>query len=220
MTRGRLGRKGRVLGWALACGVALTAGCNIVAPVFYIVHGPEKVPAQHELDPERPTVVFVDDRANRLPRRAMRQTIGEAAQTALMERKAVIDMIDTRGAIAASNQDKAGQAMSIVDIGKAVNAEVVVYATVDAFTLSSDGQSYSPAATLRVKVIDVVADTRVWPEEKEGYVLSLAFPTRTQDVPRTATDVRRFEEETARLVGEALAQLFYKYERAQDAGQK
>ena len=220
MTRRQTTRRSRVLAWALAGSAAFFAGCNIVAPVFYIVHGPEKVPALHELDPKRPTVVFVDDRSNRLPRRALRLTIGESAQIALMKQEAVETMIDTRGAISASNQDRAGQAMSIVDIGKAVNAEVVVYATVDAFTLSTDGQSFSPSASLRVKVIDVVADQRVWPAEKEGHPLTLAFPTRSSDIPRTATEIRKYEDETARLVGESLAQLFYKYERTQDAGQK
>lgn len=199
---------------------AIPSGCNIVAPAYFILHGPEKVPALFELEPDRPTVIFVDDRANRLPRRAMRQTIGEAAQDVLLKQKALTNAIDTRGAIAASSQDRAGQTLSIVDIGKAVGAEIVVYATVDAFTLSTDGQSYSPAATLRVKVIDVVADSRVWPEEKEGHPLTLNFPTRTQDVPRTAAEIRKFEDETARLVGTSLAQIFYKYERAQDAGRQ
>lgn len=196
------------------------AGCNIVAPAYYIIHGPEKVAAQHELDPERPTVVFIDDRGNRLPRRAMRQTIGEAAQQALLNEKAVVDVIDTRGAMAASSQDRAGQAMSIVDIGKAVKADVVIYATVDAFTMSSDGQSYSPVASLRVKVIDVVADKRVWPAEKEGYPLTLTFPPRTSDVPKNAAELRVAEEEVGELVGLGLAQLFYKYERTQSAGRQ
>lgn len=209
-----------ILGLAAAALGTIPSGCNIVAPAYFIIHGPEKVPALYELEPDRPTVIFVDDRANRLPRRSMRQTIGEAAQDALLKQKALTNVIDTRGAIAASSQDRAGQTLSIVDIGKAVGAEVVVYATVDSFTLSTDGQSYSPAATLRVKVIDVVADSRVWPEDKEGHALALTFPTRTQDVPRTAAEIRKFEDETARLVGASLAQIFYKYERAQDAGRQ
>jgi hypothetical protein len=199
---------------------ALAPGCNIVAPAYFIIHGPEKVPALFELEQDRPTVIFVDDRSNRLPRRAMRQTIGEAAQEALLKAKAVASVIDTRGAIAASSQDKAGQTLSIVDIGKAVGAEVVIYATVDSFTLSTDGQSYSPAATLRVKVIDVAADARIWPDEREGHPLALTFPTRTQDVPRTASEIRKFEDETARLVGTSLAQMFYKFEKAQDASRQ
>lgn len=204
----------------LVAALVLITGCNIVAPAYMIIHGPEKVPAQHELEKERPTVIFIDDRANRLPRRTLRQTIGEAAQEALLKNKALTDVIDTRGALAVSNQDRAGQAMSIVDIGKAVKAEVVVYATVDAFTLSSDGQSFSPTATLRVKVIDVIADKRVWPEEKEGYPLALTFPTRVSDIPDTATEIRQREEETAILIGQSLAQLFHEYERAQDAGRQ
>lgn len=200
--------------------MAVAQGCNIVAPAAYIIHGPEKVPALYELDEERPTVVFIDDRGNRLPRRSMRQSIGEAVQQTLLSKKALKDVIDTRAALTVSNQDKAGQAMSIVDLGKAVKAEVVIYATVDGFTLSSDGQSYSPAAALRVKVIDVAADKRIWPDEPAGHPLTLNFPARTSDVPKTSAEVRAAEDELARLIGMSVAQLFYKYERAQDAGRK
>lgn len=211
---------GGVSALSIALGSAALAGCNIVAPAFYIVHGPEKVPAQFELDKERPTVVFVDDRANRLPRRTMRQTIGEAAQAALLSEKAVDDVIDTRGALSAASLDRAGQAISIVDIGKAVGAEVVIYAVVDGFTMSADGQSYSPEALLRVKVIDVTADKRVWPTEKEGHPLSLKFPPRTSDVPKTAAELRLAEEDVGRLVGLGLAQLFVEYERTKGAGRQ
>lgn len=205
---------------AVCVSVGMLSGCNIVAPAYYIIHGPEKVPAVHELDSKRPTVVFIDDRGNRLPRRALRQTIGDAAQQALLNEKAVVDMIDTRGAIAASSQDRAGQAMSIVDIGKAVGAEVVIYATVDSFTMSTDGQSFSPSATLRVKVIDVNADKRTWPDEKEGYPLSMTLPPRTSEIPRSAAELRIAEEEVGRTIGLGLAQLFYKYERAQGASRR
>ncbi len=211
---------GCVFGVQIALVAAWLAGCNIVAPAFYIIHGPEKVPAQHELEKERPTVVFVDDRANRLPRRTMRQTIGEAAQASLLSEKAVEDVIDTRGALSAASVDRAGQALSIVDIGKAVGAEIVIYAVVDGFTMSADGQSYSPEALLRVKVIDVTADKRVWPNEKEGYPLSLKFPPRTSDVPKTAAELRVAEEDVGRLVGLGLAQLFVEYERTQGAGRQ
>lgn len=205
---------GSTLGLA---GVLLVAGCNIVAPAYLIIAGPEKVPAQHELEKERPTVVFIDDRSNRLPRRALRQTIGEEVQRALLADRALTDVIDTRAAITVASQDRVGQAMSIVDIGKAVKADVVIYATVDSFALTTDGQSYSPVATLRVKVIDVATDKRTWPEEATGYPLTLAFPARSSDVPQNTTELRAAEEGLARQVGVGIAQLFMKYERTQGA---
>lgn len=213
-TSGRLAVSAAVGLLAIA---SLIAGCNIVAPAYLLIAGPEKVPAQHELEKARPTVVFIDDRSNRLPRRALRQTIGEEVQRLLLADRALTDVIDTRAAITVASQDRVGQSMSIVDIGRAVKAEVVIYATIDAFSLTTDGESYSPVATLRVKVVDVVTDKRIWPEEASGFPLTLTFPPRSSEVPRNLTEVRAAEDDLARRVGLGLAQLFMKYERTQGA---
>ncbi|MEM8757579.1 MAG: hypothetical protein AAGF47_07335 [Planctomycetota bacterium] len=72
----------RCLVAALAiCGLGLVAqGCNIVAPILFLVVGPDKIPAQHRLDDERTTVILVEDPRNLMPRRAARIALLEAAE--------------------------------------------------------------------------------------------------------------------------------------------
>ena len=185
------------------------SGCNIVGPIAYFAHGPQKVPALHKLQKSRPTVVFVDDRANLIPRRSLKITIAESAQQALMAHGALNDVIDAGTAIRVASAEKYGEPMTIVDIGKSVGAEVVIYARVDAFSLTRDGQSYSPIATASVKVIDVTTEERLWPPEFEGYQRGLPDMSEARYLPTSAAERVQAEEDLARKLGVAIADMFY-----------
>ncbi len=199
------------------CGLTLTglpllAGCNILGPAIYLVHGPEKVPKLYGLDEKKRTVVFVDDRRNQLPRRQLRQVMAEKAQNALLDARAVEAMIDAKAALAVTARDKATEPMKITEIAKAVEADVIIYATVDEFVLSTDGQSFSPAIRMRVKVLDAVKEVRLWPEDKDGYVLKLNLPLRQGFAPKNQSELMQGENEAAESAGLALAQLFFDHE--------
>ncbi|MBX3391407.1 MAG: hypothetical protein KF787_02050 [Phycisphaeraceae bacterium] len=210
----RIGR-----GLVLAAGVAAaaislgaTAGCNIAAGAFYILHGPdEKIPAKYKLPPERPTVVFVDDRNNRLPSRDMREMIASAAGEALSSSNSVRDLIDPRSILAAATKDRFGEPMTIAELGRAVQADIVIYVTIDAFALSADGQSVSPTSSMRVKVIDTATETRLWPEEVEGYSLGVQAPPRQGTIQGTAVEMHQIRQEAAARAGLGVAQLFVGY---------
>ena len=171
----------------------LTA-CNIVGPAVVLVHGPEKTDAQFKLDPKRTTVFFVDDRGNKLDRRALRSTIATTAQTILMKERVLDErkVIDAASALMLVSNEPAGEPMDIATLGRSVEAEVVVYITIDRFGLSPDGATYQPSATMRVKVIDCInTPARIWPEEPEGKAVSVSMPQRQGDAPRNAGDAMR-----------------------------
>lgn len=195
----------------LACllTVAAAPGCNIFAGAFFIVRGPdEKIEPRYKLNPEKSVVVFVDDRTNNLPRRALRQTIAESAQKILADKGVVRTMIDSRSALAATAGEKYGSPLKIVDIGKAVDADIIIYATVDSFWLSPDGQTFAPEAAIRVKVIDVQADERVWPGEKEGLPLRIPGETRPGYAPEGSSELLQQEQAFGERVGLGIAQMF------------
>jgi len=189
-----------------------TPGCNILGPAIYLIHGPEKVPKLYTLDPKRRTVVFIDDRRNQLPRRSLRQVMAEKAQNMLLDERCVEAMIDAKAALAVTARDKATEPMKITEIAKAVQADVIIYATIDQFVLSSDGQSFAPAMAMRVKVVDATNETRLWPEEKNGHNLVLNIPMKQGFVPQNNSDVMKAENESAEVAGLALAQLFFDHE--------
>lgn len=193
------------------------AGCNIVGPAFFLVHGPGTVDAAHELDRERTTVIFIDDPANKVGRRRYRSIIAETAQDIMLQKKIVVEgkMIDGRSAITYAATATADDPHSLQDIGEALRADVVIYALVSEFNISGLGGDASPSVTMHVKVFDAAAGERAWPAEPEGYRLNLRMPAAPSTVGATQAERRETEETLAQFAGLGLAQLFYDVERPQ-----
>jgi hypothetical protein len=196
----------------LGAGALAAGACNIVGPAVGLM-ADEKVQAAYALDPKRPTVIFIDDRASALPSKMVRQRLAKAAEGALLEAKVLdADLISSDALVAAVAAERFGKPRSIADLGQAVGAEVVIYAAVDAFSLSRDGQEYSPTAVLRVKVIDAKDAKRLWPEDERTAVpLTISPPVRTGTMPKTASDRAQAEGELAEVAGKSLAKLFFKH---------
>lgn len=201
---GAIGLAGCVLG-----------ACNITGPAFLAIHGPAKTPAQYTLPGERPVIVFIDDRGNFLPRRNLREIIATSCSQFLLDDGAVSKVIDAKAALAASTGEKPGQPTDLVTLTKTCQAEIMIFATVDNFALSSDGATVEPTATLRVKVIDALAkNPRLWPEEREGKSIKVTRPVNAGATPRSSGEIIGAEEELARQIGRSLAELFYEHETA------
>jgi len=215
-TRGTHALRSRGLAGLLCCltlsALPLLTGCNILGPAIYFIHGPEKVPKLYALDPKRRTVVFIDDRRNQLPRRSLRQVMAEKAQGTLLDERCLEAMIDAKAALAVTARDKATEPMKITEIAKAVDAEVIIYATVDQFVLSTDGQTFAPAMALRIKVLDAINEKRLWPDDKNGHNLVLNIPIKQGFVPQNQSEVMKAENEAAEAAGLAIAQLFFEHE--------
>lgn len=196
---------------------AILGGCNIVGPALYFAHGPEKTRKLHTLDADKPTVVFIDDRQNRVPRRILRISMAEEAEQTLMSTKAVRDMISGQSALTAAGNDRSGRPLPIADIGRAVDAKIVIYATVDDFTLTPDGQTFAPTARVRVKVIDIEDESRSWPEDPAGQPIFIRAQVTSRDLPASVAARYRAEEELARLTGLHIARLFHDHEKPRGA---
>lgn len=205
-------------GVALGVGVVGVAGCNIVGPAFMLVHGPDQEPAKFELEKQRPTVVFVDDRASVLPRRAMRQQIGAAVQNTLLKERALKNVIDSGAIMNAAAHETGGQQMDIASLARAVQAEVVIYVSVDAFMLTPDGQTFSPEARYHVKVIDITKpNARVWPPEHEGYPVTATMTPSTSAAPKSVSEQVSALSALADRSGTAIAQLFFSHDQTHDS---
>lgn len=198
----------------LACAVA--AGCNILGPAGYFLVGPEKNPALHTLERDRPTVVFIDDRGSRVPTRSARLRMGEAAERTLLDRGQLRDVISSQSVLSVVAREQYNRPMGIAEIGQAVGAEVVIYAAVEHFSLSPDGQMYAPRSAMRVKVVDAVSGERLWPgEEQEWHRFSVEIPARTGTEPRGAAARSEAELDLAQRTGVALANVFARHDRRQ-----
>ena len=199
----------------LVVSLAAMSSCNIVGPIAYIVHGPPKVKALHELSPKLRTVIFVDDRANRLPRRSLKNVIGQRAEETLIDRGAVpqANMITSRSATIAASNETNSDLMSIASIGEAIGVDRVIYVSIEGFSITRDGVTVQPVAGALVKVIDVEEDRRVWPADRKGFPVKVQLPATGAPIPRDRAGVNRIQIGLAEILGVQIARVFFKYER-------
>jgi hypothetical protein len=207
-------RGGLLCGMALL-GLAAAPGCNIVAPAAYIIGGTGKIPAQHKLDSRRPTVIFIDDRANVLPRRSLRVLMGQEADSTLIEKRVIAapNMIASSSTMRAAADERYGTPIPIGEIAQQVGAEVIIYVQIERWALTRDGSSFSPVALVRVKVLDVAAEQRLWPAAGEGQALIVELPVRSREIPQSRADRNAAEDMLANAVGVRIARLFFEHER-------
>lgn len=201
---------------ALLAGIALAlGGCNIVGPLGYLVGGDPKVKPQFTLTPERKTVVFIDDRASVLPNRATRDRIAQAAQKALADEKLVRpdDLIPAERLLPVITAERFGRPSGIVEVGEAVGADVVIYATLDAFSLSPDGSQFAPVASFRVKVLDIKNKKRLFPTgDQEWCPVTITPKVRPENPPKTLGERTAAERTLAEQTGLGVARVFFEYD--------
>lgn len=187
-------------------------GCNLVAPVAFAIHGPEKINPQYTLPESAKTVVFVDDPSSKIAQRRLRYAMAETTTQQLLGKRVLTNMLESRGIIAAAAKETHSERMSISELGQSVGADIVIYAVVTSFSLSPETGSYIPQATLRVKVIDVAEGKRVWPQSDFGQQMQVQIPQLPGDSPQDAANRLAMEQELARRAGLGLSQLFYRHE--------
>lgn len=207
---------------ALILGVLpFLTSCNIVAPIAIIVEGPPKYPAQFTLDPQRPTLVLVDDSLNVLPRLSLKQTMATRTQEILLEQGVLKKVVDCDAAYAVTARDREGQVLSVVEVAKAVGADVVVSVTIDSFAGTMDGNDMVLQCAFRVRVLDATKETspRVWPPadvvEGAGGIAGYRLPTGGK--VETSSEALAAQIALAQQTGKAIAQFFFEHVRTDSA---
>ena len=205
----------RTIAAVLLLVTALTgASCNIVGPIALMLEPPPSKDAATELDAELKHVFFVDDRASRLPKRSLRGTIGTTAEQTLIQREILLPelVVPSATAMRVVEFESSESPLSIAEIGQKVGADIVVYLTVDAWTLTRDGSSPAPSARGRVKIIDAANNQRIFPPNETGYPVVVRMPTRPGAVPRERAARAAMEQELAVALGAELAKVFFDHE--------
>lgn len=202
-----------LLSACLLAGLAVLPACNIMGGAAYLISGPDKAPAAFKLPENQAGVIFIDDRSSQASR-AVREAMGDAAEKAILANDAAKEMIQARGVQAVLSRERDKKLVSITAVGKNLKADFVIYAWLDGFALSSDGESYSPAASLRVKVVDVATGKRLFPAGVEGEAyapLRVVLPAQASGTPDSVSARATAEIEFGRFIGTRLAEMFYEH---------
>ncbi len=199
--------------------LAGASGCNILGPAYVLVAGPPKYDPLWDLERDRMHVIVIDDLRNRLPKRSLRTVASREAEDRILRRGLLPEdrLIPSSAAYALLSEETAREQMSIVDMGRRLGAEVVIYITVDVWQLSQDGVSASPIVGSRVKILDVVQNRRVWPSTEVGFMLRVEPDSLKGEMPVSYAQRSTLERNLAEQMGLAIAQMFYKHEIRESA---
>ncbi len=213
--RGKTARRLARVGAALLLGaLAAAPGCNYAAAAAYVIAGPPKVDARYKLDKTKKTVVFIDDRTNVVPRRSLRLVMGETVESELILNAGMDPalLIPAQSTLRATSAERLGTPMTVVDIGRVVGAEIIIYAVVKKFALTPDGVVYSPSGEAEVKIFDATNNRRLFPPSGDGLAVNMLLPM-TDNMPTGIAEKNAAEEAAARALGVQIARTFYSYER-------
>lgn len=195
------------------------AGCNYIAPIIILVEGPPKYEAEFKLPKDRTAVVFVDDPRSQIPRRAIRVAMIEAAETDVLRKNLVKDLVSGQSALRVAQADQSAGQLSVAEVGRAVESEVVIWATVDSFTRADTSRNQEPSVTFRVRVVDATDNKILWPEDTAGRRLVVTLTPRIGAVASDAGASTAAELQIGKNAGLALAQLFYEHPQTDHAAE-
>ena len=196
---------------ALAIGCVVQSGCNYVGPLIFFIEGPPKVEAEFKLPKERTAVVFIDDPRSEIPRRAIRVAMTEATEQDILRKSLVKDLVSGQSALRVAQADQSAGQMSVAEIGRSVESEIVIWATVDGFTRADVTRSQEPKVALRVRVVDASNNEVLWPDESAGHRMVVTLTPRIGTVASDAGASTASEIKLANNAGKAIGQLFYQH---------
>ena len=156
----------------------LLCSCNIASTVAYVTTPNPVTEAEYELK-DTSTVIFIDDRRNRVSPVRLRRIIGDTASEGILKEELVTDVISPRDATAAARQlDRGPRPIGIDRVGEMVGAKQVIYVEMVGFSLSNDGITPEPYAACRVRVIDLNEQKRMYPpvEESNSRLVEVTLP--------------------------------------------
>ncbi|MGP1309198.1 MAG: hypothetical protein ACTS27_03245 [Phycisphaerales bacterium] len=203
-----------LLAAALGAAMLIPAGCNYLAPAVILLTPPPSRDAQFTLDKQRVAVVFIDDPQNKAPRRSLRAIMGQTAEQTLIAKGVMPSnmLIPSQTAMQLTSRESDSNKFSIVDVGRTLGADVVIYAKLEGFGLSTDGVTLKPYAVAQVRVLDAANNMRLWPEAGTDYPVVYEGPQQAGETPGMGTARAEAERKLAERLGLEIARVFFKHE--------
>ena len=152
----------RRLAWGLLAWALAGVGCQPAAFVAQVFTPPADVPAAYKL-PDRPTVVFVDDREHKLPTLAVQSLLAGRIGDDFVEHRVVTQVISSSAINDLRHQHGDFDDWAIDRIGSSVGAQQVVYVLIEQFQMTDADGAHRPTAVVRVKVVDATNGQRLFP---------------------------------------------------------
>ncbi len=215
-------------GVLLAAALLATVGCEGPGAIARVVTGPDRVPAAYEL-PHRPTVIVCDDRDGVTDRVTILSMVEAYTRQQLLTEAGFEEMLLINPQDVADLRSQLGERWDqagLGAIGRRLDAEQVVYVSIEQWGLSDEGTLFRPTALMRIKVIDATTGQRAFPAragtfdnvgEAAGVPVRVELPYLDPRVDGT-DDTQRMHRAMAAQAGVQVARLFHSWRRP-DSGE-
>ena len=202
----------KVIAIIIICAVsAVLASCNIIAGMTYLVTPDPEQLALYEL-PDVRAVVFIDDQRRVLHPVRLRRVIADRVTNDLLTKNVLTTIISPADVMRVSAQhDRHNAPLSVAELGRAVDASIVIYVEMSTFTLTSDQQTADPQASCFIRVIDFENKTRLFPTEQAAFPVATKLKRIDPHQIASLGERRKLEEQLAGELGDAIAKVFYRH---------
>jgi len=154
-----------------------SAGCQVIPAVLEKMFPKQKVPPKFVLPRDKVLLVFPDDLQNPVTYPPIKRRMAEKIVATLIERKAISKAVDYDELLKLESNRDDFNLLSTPKIARLVGAQVVIYISIDRFSLKDNPIDTLWRGTLsgRVKVVDVEKG-QIWPDETGGFPIEIVEP--------------------------------------------
>lgn len=207
--------------------VASAGGCSVIAWTATQFAPPQKVKALYHPPQGKTVLVFVDDVRDPVSYELIKRDLTEEVNKQLIEHKLAAQAVSYERLLEVVGQNKNFNQLRVVDVGKAVGADLVLYVEITKFRLKEapgtalwDGQLVTS-----VRWVSTTASTpdeaRLWPKDHpgaSGYDLpAVGMPTKEDPSLSYGSELSK---NLATRMADQIGKLFYDYEVSQQIGEE
>jgi len=211
---------------AAACFIAGLSGCQMISYALMRLEPPKKVDAQYKPPAGKKVLVFVDDVAHPVNYEPIKRELAEQLGSQLVEHKLAASTIPyerVMGMMAADTKFNDVSINGVVEIGRKLGADLVLYVEIKGFKLKEDERSplWEGRLETAVRWVDCSAaksdEARLWPKDMPA---SSGFEVKAVTAPVKEDPSLAYGQELAKDLAEKMAvrigRLFYDYEVKKD----
>lgn len=174
---------------------------------------PQKIKAVFPIE-DRPTLIMVDDPQIKLGSLSVSAMIVDRLMTDLRNAKAVTQFIPPEDLSQyAVGQGERYSKTPIVQVGRALGAQQVIYIKIEQVSIASEPGLLRPSSRVQVKLIDVPTGKRIFPPEDDepAYAVITQTRDRYQGDAGNRGDVSMMMRKLATLIGRDVSRVFYEH---------
>lgn len=192
----------------------MLGGCQAIGWGVAAMAPPQKIKPLYKIPADKRVLVFVDDKENPVSYPPIKRELTEAIGKGLVENKLVKETVSYDSLLDLLAREPKFNNLGVADIGRKLNADLVIYVNIKAFRLREEEGSplWEGELAVSIRVVDAwgkKGETRLWPKEAGDFdVPSVGMPAKEEPGDYGAEMAR----DMATRLADKIVKMFYEHE--------